>query len=105
MTNSLYHYYALMTGRAVATCEPRVRYVQTTLAASLRRMERLAERGDIDMFCLNDGGESEMPEHVRVQRLRGTLERMFPIRAPWERDDVRSAPAAGESGATTGAAR
>lgn len=105
VTNSLYHYYALMTGRALASSEPRVRYVQTTLAASLQQMDRLEKRSDVDMFCLNDGGESEMPEHVRVQRLRGTLERMFPIRAPWERDDVRSAPAAGESGATTGAAR
>ena len=35
VTNSLYHYYALMTGRAIATTRPRVRYVQTTLAASL----------------------------------------------------------------------
>ncbi|MDY0911019.1 stealth family protein [Microbacterium sp. CFBP9034] len=88
VTNSLYHYYALMTGRAVATRQPRVRYVQTTLAASLRRMERLADRTDIDMFCLNDGGESEVPEQLRTRVLRAALERMFPVRAPWEREEL-----------------
>ena len=87
VTNSLYHYYALMTGRAVSTTRPRVRYIQTTLAASLRRMERLAERTDIDMFCLNDGGETEVPEQIRVRAIRAALERMFPVRAPWERAD------------------
>ena len=88
VTNSLYHYYALMTGRAVATHRPRVRYVQTTLSASLRRLERLAERTDIDMFCLNDGGEVEVPEAIRVEAMRTALERMFPVRAPWERDEA-----------------
>lgn len=91
VTNSLYHYYALMTGRAVATRKPRTRYVQTTLAASLRRMERLAERGDIDMFCLNDGGETEVPEQLRTQVVQDTLERMFPVRAPWERAEISAA--------------
>ena len=91
VTNSLYHYYALMTGRAVTTRRPRVRYVQTTLAESLRRMERLASRTDVDMFCLNDGGSAEIPEEVRVQALRSALERMFPVRAPWERDELSEA--------------
>jgi hypothetical protein len=91
VTNSLYHYFALMTGRAVSTRRPRVRYVQTTLAASLRRMERLSDRRDVDMFCLNDGGESEVPEQLRTQVVRDTLERMFPVRAPWERDELSAA--------------
>lgn len=91
VTNSLYHYFALMTGRAVSTQRPRVRYVQTTLAASLGRMERLAERTDVDMFCLNDGGETEVPEQLRTRVLRATLERMFPVRAPWERDEISEA--------------
>lgn len=91
VTNSLYHYYALMTGRAVATRQPRTRYVQTTLAASLRRMERLAERTDIDMFCLNDGGETEVPEMLRTRVVRESLERMFPVRAPWERGELSAA--------------
>ena len=91
VTNSLYHYYALLTGRAIATREPRVRYAQTTVPAGLRRTERLAERCDADMFCLNDGGEAEVPEEVRVQAIRGALERMFPVRAPWERDELSAA--------------
>ena len=84
VTNSLYHYYALMTGRAIATNEPRVRYVQTTMVSALRKMRRLEERRDADMFCLNDGGETEVPEELRVRVLRDTLERLFPVRAPWE---------------------
>jgi len=91
VTNSLYHYYALMTGRAVATREARVQYAQTTMASGLRRMERLAARTDVDMFCLNDGGEAEVPEAVRVRSLREALERMFPVRAPWERVELSAA--------------
>lgn len=91
VTNSLYHYYALLSGRAVATRAPRVRYVQTTMTSGLRRMERLAERCDADMFCLNDGGEAEVPEEIRVRAIRGALERLFPVRAPWERDELSEA--------------
>ncbi len=100
VTNSLYHYYAMFTGRAVATTAPRTRYYQTTLADSLRRMERLSERRDVDMFCLNDGGTgAEVPEEVRVRVVTGLLERMFPVRAPWERD-VSAGSAAGRSEAS-----
>jgi len=101
VTNSLYHYYAQFTGRAIATARPRVRYVQTTLAASLAGMERLARRRDVDMFCLNDGGAGEMPEELRVRTVTDILERMFPVRAPWEREQVsaerESAPSAERS--------
>lgn len=105
VTNSLFPQYALMTGRALATRQPRTRYVQTTLASSLREMEKLERRGDVDMFCLNDGGELEVPEELRVQRLRAALERMFPIAAPWERDAVSAAPAAASSADLTDGAR
>jgi hypothetical protein len=101
VTNSLYHYYAQFTGRAIATTRPHVRYVQTTLAASLAGMERLARRRDVDMFCLNDGGAGEMPEELRVRTVTDILERMFPVRAPWERAEVSaergSAPSAARS--------
>jgi hypothetical protein len=100
VTNSLYHYYAQFTGRAIATTAPRTRYVQTTLADSLRRMERLAERADVDMFCLNDGGSGvEVPEEVRVRVVTELLERMFPVRAPWELPllSAESAPAPSEA--------
>jgi hypothetical protein len=97
VTNSLYHYYALMTGRAIATRRPRTRYVQTTMAASLSHMEALVRRRNVDMFCLNDGGEKELPEEMRIDALRATLERMFPVRGPWERDEVSAAQAAARS--------
>ena len=54
------------------------------MAESLRRMSRLAERRDVDMFCLNDGGSAVVPEEVRVRVVTELLERMFPVRAPWE---------------------
>lgn len=93
VTNCLYHYYAQFTGRAIASTAPRVRYFQTTQAASLRQMEKLAERSDVDMFCLNDGGDHEVPEPVRVRAVTGLLERLFPIRAPWEDPAISAAPA------------
>ncbi|MDQ1110918.1 hypothetical protein QE418_000366 [Microbacterium testaceum] len=100
VTNSLYHYYALATGRAVITTEPRTRYVQTTQLDSLRTMERLVSRRDTDMFCLNDGSVPEIPEEVRVPALRACLERYFPVAAPWEKTSVSEGSAAASSAAT-----
>ncbi len=102
VTNSLYHYYALLTGRAVVTREPRVQYVQTTQLESLRVMERLVTRRDTDMFCLNDGSVPEMPEEMRVRALRSCLERAFPIRAPWERAEVNAGSEAEPSAVLSG---
>ncbi|MDZ5145579.1 stealth family protein [Microbacterium testaceum] len=100
VTNSLYHYYALATGRAVITTEPRTRYVQTTQLDSLRTMERLVSRRDTDMFCLNDGSVPEIPEEVRVPALRACLERYFPVAAPWEKTSVSEGSATASSAAT-----
>ncbi|MBU4465974.1 MAG: sugar phosphotransferase, partial [Actinobacteria bacterium] len=100
-----YHHFAQLTGRALPTTTPRVRYIQTTMSASLRRMERLADRGDIDMFCLNDGGAAEVPEDVRVRTISDLLERMFPVRAPWERAVVSESPAAAPSAARSAVRR
>jgi hypothetical protein len=91
VTNSLYHYYALATGRAVVTKRPRTRYVQTTLHEAIPQMRRLLARRDADMFCLNDGGNPQLPEHVRVNVLRECLENYFPVRAPWELADAGAA--------------
>lgn len=103
VTNSLYHYYAQFTGRAIATRRPHVRYVQTTLAASLAGMERLARRRDVDMFCLNDGGSAEMPEELRVRTVTDILERMFPITAPWEREELSAGSGSARSAARAAA--
>lgn len=85
VTNSLYHYYAAFTGRAVATTAPRTRYIQTTRASALGRLEQLLSRRDADMFCLNDGSVPEIPEDLRERVVRDTLEAYFPVKAPWER--------------------
>lgn len=107
VTNCLYHYYALFTGRATATRRARVRYVQTTLAASLRGIDRLVERRDIDMFCLNDGGSSEVPEELRVRAVCDALERAFPVPGPWEKEPaaVSSGRGSAASAVRSGASR
>lgn len=55
MTNSLYHYYALMTGKAVQQEKAKVLYVDTTTRAGLGLLPELRRRRNYDFFCLNDG--------------------------------------------------
>ncbi|WP_022883122.1 stealth family protein [Gryllotalpicola ginsengisoli] len=85
VTNSLYHYYALITGRAVEQRQAKVTYVETTLRRALHQMEQLLRRRDQDMFCLNDGSHPELSVEERTQAVTDFLERYFPIPAPWER--------------------
>lgn len=85
VTNSLYHYYALLTGRAVTQTQVTVRYVETTRADCEAQLRRLARRRRDDMFCLNDGHDPEIPEETRVRAVTGFLERYFPVPGPWER--------------------
>jgi hypothetical protein len=86
VTNSLYHYYALMTGRAVAQTQARSMYIETTLKVALRQMNRLRKRRDQDMFCLNDGSFPEITDDVRRDAVTEFLELYFPFPAPWERE-------------------
>ena len=84
VTNSLYHYYALLTGRAVVHREARVKYVETTLAKSLRQLDRILERRRYEFLCLNDGSEPEISVEERTSAVTAFLERYFPVPAPWE---------------------
>jgi hypothetical protein len=84
VTNSLYHYYALMTGRAVVQTNARVKYIETTLKSALPSMERLLKRRDQDMFCLNDGSKPEISVEERTEAVTTFLEHYFPFPAPWE---------------------
>ncbi|MCP2030967.1 hypothetical protein L1277_001058 [Okibacterium sp. HSC-33S16] len=84
VTNSLYHYYALMTGRAVVQTNARVKYIETTLKSAIPSMERLLKRRDQDMFCLNDGSKPEISVEERTEAVTGFLEHYFPFAAPWE---------------------
>ena len=84
VTNSLYHYYALLTGRAVTQTGLRVRYVETTLAGSAAELRQLERRRRHEMFCLNDGSQPEISEDVRIATVTSFLERYFPVPGPWE---------------------
>ncbi len=90
VTNSLYHYYALITGRAVEQKQAKVTYVETTLRRSLNQLDRLLRRRDQDMFCLNDGSRPELTADERTSAVTEFLERYFPIPAPWERREPQN---------------
>ncbi|WP_150307097.1 stealth family protein [Planctomonas psychrotolerans] len=85
VTGALYHYYAMLTGRAIRNETVRVGYVDTTSYAGLDSLAGLLERRTDDVFCLNDGSFPEVAGPERAERIREFLERYFPIRAPWEK--------------------
>ncbi len=84
VTNSFYHYYALMTGRAVVQAEARVKYIETTLKNSPAEMAALLKRRSYDFFCLNDGFAPEISVAKRTSAVVSFLDRYFAIPAPWE---------------------
>jgi hypothetical protein len=85
VTNSLYHYYALMTGRAIVQENASVLYVDTTMQSGLRALEDLLKKRNVDFFCLNDGSFPEVSDEERTERVTDFLEKYFPFPAPWER--------------------
>ncbi|AZZ51226.1 Stealth-like protein [Rathayibacter sp. PhB93] len=87
VTNSLYHYYALMTGRAVVQENASVKYVDTTMHQGLKDMKKLLKNRGVDFFCLNDGSFPEISAEVRTRAVIDFLEEYYPIPAPWERVD------------------
>lgn len=91
VTNSLYHYYALLTGRAVVRTDVKVKYVDTTMRAGLVQMEKLLTKRSFDMFCLNDGSFPEISAEERAVAVRSFLDDYFPIAAPWEKTTAVSA--------------
>ncbi|MET7771548.1 stealth family protein [Nocardia sp. NPDC005366] len=99
VTNSLYHYYALLSGRAVPQESARMRYVDTTSRAGLGLLTGLIERRDVDFFCLNDGSFPEIAETERVRTVSEFLADYYPDPAPWEQIDSLSHPVIPESGA------
>jgi hypothetical protein len=84
VTNSLYHYYALLTGRAVPQESARACYIDTTSHEGLRQLASLSVRRDADFFCLNDGSEPEVEETYRAATVASFLAGYFPDPAPWE---------------------
>lgn len=84
VTNSLYHYYALLAGRAVIQRSAKFAYVVTAVRSDLDAMDRLLKRRSNHFFCLNDGGREELGPKQRRRRVTEFLERYFPVPAPWE---------------------
>lgn len=84
VTNSLYHYFALLTGRAVTQTDARVKYVDTTTRSGLKAMQAILKRRSFDMFCLNDGSYPELTAEERAEAVGTFLESYFTIAAPWE---------------------
>ncbi|MDQ0729588.1 hypothetical protein QFZ57_000382 [Arthrobacter sp. B1I2] len=85
VTNSFYHYYALLTGRAVTQTAAKVRYVDTTMRSGLKYLPKLLAKRNVDFFCLNDGSFPEVSADERAEVVTDFLERYFPIKAPWEK--------------------
>ncbi|CAN5169713.1 stealth family protein [soil metagenome] len=85
VTNSLYHYYALLTGRAVLQTEAKVQYIDTTMRVGISDMRKLLRRRNVDLFCLNDGSFPELTAEERAVAIGEFLESYYPIAAPWER--------------------
>ena len=84
VTNSLYHYYALLTGRAVPRESARACYVDTTSRDGLSLLAGLSVTRDADFFCLNDGSEPEVDDTYRTTTVSNFLAGYFPDPAPWE---------------------
>jgi hypothetical protein len=85
VTNSFYHYYALLTGRAVTQVGAKVMYVDTTVRSGLETLPKLLKKRNQDFFCLNDGSFPDVSAEERQTRVSDFLEKYFPIPAPWER--------------------
>ncbi|MCY1676010.1 stealth family protein [Pseudarthrobacter sp. SL88] len=85
VTNSFYHYYALLTGRAVTQTAAKVRYVDTTMRAGLNYLPKLLSKRNMDFFCLNDGSFPEVAADERAELVTDFLEKYYPIKAPWEK--------------------
>ncbi|CAN5174686.1 stealth conserved region 3 domain-containing protein [soil metagenome] len=91
VTNSLYHYYALASGKAERQTNATVKYVDTTLRTGIADMEELLAKRSYDMFCLNDGSFPELSAEDRAFAVRSFLDRYYAIPAPWEKSDVLDA--------------
>jgi len=85
VTNSLYHYYALMTGRAIMQEHVSVAYIDTTMMSGLAELGELLKKRNVDFFCLNDGSFPEISDDERTTRVTDFLNRYFPFPAPWEK--------------------
>ncbi|KOX17034.1 stealth family protein [Nocardiopsis sp. NRRL B-16309] len=84
---TLYHHYALLTGRGVPG-EYRGRYVDIGAEGAGERLTALAEPDEAaryDFLCLNDFDTPPERQEEVGRMVRAFLESRFPFPAPWER--------------------
>lgn len=84
VTNSLYHFFALMSGYAVPHETLRVKYVDTTSREGIDLLDPLLRKRNFDFFCLNDGSFPVVSAEERLAAVTSFLESYFPVPAPWE---------------------
>ncbi|MHA7304359.1 stealth conserved region 3 domain-containing protein [Arthrobacter sp. TMN-49] len=85
VTNSLYHYYALLTGRAVMHADGAGIYVDTASTAGLASLGQVLAGRNADFLCLNDGSSGDATPAQRRELVTDFLEKYFPFKAPWEK--------------------
>lgn len=85
VTNSLYHYYALLTGRAVAHQDGKGIYVDTAATSGLADMPRILALRNVDFICLNDGSTGDATAEQRRELVTDFLQKYYPFKAPWEK--------------------
>ncbi|WP_460370648.1 stealth family protein, partial [Actinocorallia lasiicapitis] len=85
VVSSLYHYYALCTGRAVPG-GLKADTVRLSHRADLPMLTRLLAFRDRDVFCLNDMASGDLDESGKWHAATGFLESYFPHPGPHERD-------------------
>lgn len=85
VTNSLYHYYALLTGRAVMQSDGAGIYVDTASKAGLFSLGHVLARRRADFLCLNDGSSGDATPAERRELVTDFLDKYFPFKAPWEK--------------------
>lgn len=83
VVSSLYHYYGLCTGRAVAG-ELSVDCVPLSHSSGMPALTRLLALRDRDAFCLNDMASGDLTELQKWRAATGFLEGYFPVPSPYE---------------------
>ena len=102
VTNSLYHYYAQFTGRAHRD-HAAARAVRADDARGIAAPAWSGSRAAATSTCSasTTAARARCPKSCACARVTDILERMFPVRAPWERAEVsaerESAPSAERS--------
>ncbi|MGD6748493.1 stealth family protein [Streptomyces sp. BH106] len=90
ITNSLHHYYAFHTGRAVPGAI-RYDYVDISQPRVASRLRRLLARTHL-VFCLNDTVTCEGEAHASTAVVQEFLDSYYPTPSPYELQLERSSP-------------